>query len=216
VQHDRGPEPEQDPGVGVGLGQDERQVRRLVQDRREGVRRPGLHHGTVHHVADRVDRDVVHQQRGDDLVHAAGDPQVGRQEGPQPASDAAGQERERDVDRGRQPRHVEAHPGCAQAAQVDLPLGADVEEADPRSQGDAESGEEDRRHLGERGAEAKDVTEGAVRDRPVGGPGVPAGEADEGGADPERHAERPHRDQPEDEPAPAARHARPPVISIPT
>jgi hypothetical protein len=137
VKAQRRRQTEKDPGVGIGLGQDERQVRRIEQDRREGVRRPGLHHGAVHHVAHPVDRDVVHEQSGDDLVHAPGDAQVGRQQRPEPARDATGRERQRDVECGRQAGNVESHPRRPQAAQVDLPLGADVEQANARGQGHA-------------------------------------------------------------------------------
>ena len=94
--------------------------------------------------------DVVEHQRGDDLVGAQERPQQARDRAPGGAEHGAAGDHRHDQDRRRLAREQQRHAGGADRAEVELTLGADVEQVHPERDGGGEPGERERRRGDER------------------------------------------------------------------
>ena len=141
--------------------------------------------------------DVVEHQRRDDLVGVRERPQEPRDRAPRRAARRADDDHRRDDDERGLPVEVERDPGGADRAEVELALGADVEEAHPEGDRGGEAGEGERRRRDERVGERAVGEERGVeepperRDRRVAGRGEDDRDRTErDGQRAERHGDR--------------------------
>ena len=108
------------------------------------------------------------------------------------AADHAGEGTDDDVQPARHRRQIERGQRGEERAEIDLALGPDVEQAGAQRQHDGEAGEQQRRHLHQRGGDAVIFEEGAVKERGIGGDRVGAAGHDDDGADQQRAQNGPH------------------------
>ncbi len=117
-----------------------------------------------------VDQQVGHQRRGEEIEHDRGDHDVAaaprlqpaRDERPEAAEQRRRQDRERQDQRERQPAEVEADQRDAEAADVGLPLAADVEQAAVEGDRDRETREDEAGRVKQGVADRLAVAERAV------------------------------------------------------
>ena len=130
----------------------------LREDERLRRRVPPVREAVEDQVVEDERGDVVEHQRGDDLVGAQERPQQPGDRAPGGAEHGAADDHGDDQHRRRLAREQQAHAGGADRAEVQLALGADVEQAHPERDRGGEAGEGERRRGDER------VRERAVRE----------------------------------------------------
>jgi len=135
----------------------------------EPLRVTPVRRGVEDQVRQQVRRDVVEHQRRDDLVRLEEGPQDPRDQPPQGAARAAGRDHPRDRDRGRPalPAEIERRCGGGDCADVELALGADVEQTHAKGSGCGEAGERERSRGDQCLAERTAVQKRSVEDQPV-------------------------------------------------
>ena len=153
-------------------------VRRLV------VQRPGQH--VVHH----LDGDEVHHDRAQDLVDAEVALEGAGDGSPGPATDGAGEDRERDEEARGEPGQRERGCRRKQRAHCDLALAADVEDVRAERDADPHAHEQQRDGLHRRCAQRVAVAERSVEERAVAGDRTCAEREEHEGADEERGKRR--------------------------
>ena len=109
-----------------------------------GVHRRRLEHRAPD-VGDERGGDEVEHDRVDDLVRPEPGLEDPRDRAPHRARAGGGEERHGHEGQAREARAVRGHQGGGEAPQVELALGADVEEAGAEGEGDGKAGEDERR-----------------------------------------------------------------------
>ena len=104
-------------------------------------------------------RDIVEKQSGDRLVDQLRRAQQSRQQRPQRAAEEAERGHQRDQRQGRPMGEAERARGRKQPAHIELPLPADIDEAETARRGDRDRGQEQRRHAHEQLRESVSVGE---------------------------------------------------------
>ena len=118
-------------------------------------------------VVDESQRDEVEHDRRDDFVGTGLGSQVAGNAAPDGTTDQGGDDGQRDVDEDGQVELEADHEG-EHAADEHLTVGADVEETGLESDGNGQTGQDQRSRPGEGLGDGAEATEGTLEERHVG------------------------------------------------